>query len=245
MLEAYDPHTRYRKRSRTRFLGRTFTLVLIGGAVYAGFLWGQTYAHGRIQSLQVEKADMRAEISVLQDQVTDLLAQAQTANLRYEQLQAAYEQEMPSEGPLWRLVLILREQIDAGIAPGRMETLLRTMDPPKNCVEPAIRRFVASTPTYDGPDSLVNFAGDRLVLRGKGYSAQSADGTPEAWYDPKRPVDIEISRRIEEGEEVVARKSGMLPFSHTLVFEGREYRFSFSDGSKASIQVSFDSCSYP
>lgn len=239
-LSSYNPHDRYRRKAMDRFAGVMTVLVLVGLSFGIGFWLGKQNAgqEGRMLKKQLEESHVVR--SQLQDTVTELRAETQTALARYDQLQETYKETLP-EGPMQDLVMMLKSQIDDGKSPERLAFLIRSARPPRNCSEPQTRRFVVSTPAYKGPGSQIKIADGALTVKGNGRSAMSAQGRPEAWYDPSKKVSLEF---IKSGGETETKK-GVLPLRHSTVVGNREYRLTISDGARSFAKVTYDSCDYP
>lgn len=237
---SYNLHDRYRRRSHERMMAFFMMLVIISFSFGLGFWVGGQVRDQQNKSLSSQVETLRAEKDRLQATATELRAEAQTALTRYEQLQSTYEEVLP-EGPMRELALLLKQQLDEGRDPSRLAFLIRSARPPRNCTEPETKRFVVSTPAYQGPDSEITIADGALVIKGMGESAVNASGAPEAWYDPSKKIRIEFIGR-DGGRE---KKEGIMPINHSIVVGNREYRLSVSEGARSFAKVSFDSCDYP
>lgn len=236
----YNPNDRYRRRSAlraVRFFTSAFLIAVIGGG---GFWIGRLQAEQRIHVLEAEKAALQQKDVAVQEEMTALRAEAQTANIRLEQLKAGYEEVLP-EGPMQDLTVLLKKQLDEGIDAKRLEHVIRSARPPKNCSEPESRRFVVLTPAYQGPESKLAIASGIVEISGNGESARSDKGKSEAWFDPAKPVAL----RFVAKDGTVEKKEGVLPLYHSIVLEGREYRFTIAQGAQSFAKVTYDSCDYP
>jgi cell division protein FtsB len=238
-LSNYNPHMRYKERAAQRTV-RFFTMlciVLFSASV--GFWLGKQYAAEQILSLREQISGLTKQSNLLQDSVTELRAEAQTANTRYEQLRAEFDAQMP-EGPMRDLAALIRGQIEQGMDPGRLSFLIRSARPPSDCTEPETKRFVVSTPAYNGPASAVSVAEGAIVITGSGLSAKNERGRPEAWFDPAQPVRI-----IFKSKQMREVKKGPLPIKYSMIAGDREYRFTVEAGARSFAKVIFDSCAYP
>ena len=238
-ISSYNPQDRYRRRNSEQFLA--FLIVI--SVIVLAFLLGVWF--GKQRAMQIDK-DVKTQLETalnereeLQDRVTALSAEAQTANSRYEQLQEEFAEILP-EGPLRELSSLLKQQLDEGRSPERLSFLIRSARPPRNCTEPQTKRFVVSSPAYSGPDSSVSLAEGALIISGEGESSVNTNGKPEAWYDPSKGVKIQFAY---DGQ--VVPKSGVLPLRHSLVVANREYRITVAPGARSFAKVTFDSCDYP
>lgn len=244
MISPYNPYDRYRRRASSRLAGVLGVFIFMGLSCAFGYwLGGQTTAN-RAVYLQSQLEEQLKIGEQLQSHVTELSAEAQTANTRYEQLQATVAETIP-EGPMQDLITILRKQLDEGMDPQRLEFVIRSARPPRNCTEPETKRFVISTPANTGPDSQIEIADGAIVIKGTGISAANSKGQKEAWYDSSKAVTIEFI--VEPGTESARtdKKVKTMPLHHSVVLGNREYRFTVEEGAQSFARVTFDSCDYP
>ncbi len=238
-VSSYNPRDRYKRKNSEQMLAFGVVLFVLLLAFGLGFLLG---ASGQDQSSLAtarQNEELLNQREELQDQVTALSAEIQTLQTRIEQQQESFDETLP-EGPLRELVPLLKDQLDEGRDPERLAFLLRSARAPRNCSEPQAKRFVVSTPAYDGPVSEVSLEDGALMITGRGRSAINLEGLPEAWYDPSKSVEITFT--TPEGTHT---KKGTLPLRHSVVVNGREYRLSISDGAQSFAKVDYDSCDYP
>lgn len=238
-LSSYNPNSRYKDRAMQRMTNAISMLIVIALSACVGFWMGKQYGAERSISLAEQVEELTKERNLLQSNVTELRAEAQTANTRYEQIKAEYNAVLP-EGPMQDITRLVRQQLDQGMAPERMAFVIKSARPPTDCTDPESKRFVVSTPSYTGPASSASVADGAVVIRAKGASATSKEGKPEAWYDPAQTV--EISFTSASGTEV---KKGQFPIRHSVVAGNREYRFTVEEGAKSFAKVVYDSCAYP
>jgi cell division protein FtsB len=239
MLSNYNPHSRYRERSMQRVSNSIAMVIVIIMSTGVGLWFGKQYAAQNQISLNEQVKTLTTQNTELQESVTELRAEAQTANTRYEQIRAEYESQIP-EGPMQDIIKLVREQLGQGMAPERLSFLIRSARPPTGCNEPETKRFVVTTPAYKGPESTVSVADDLVLVSGTGASAKNDKGQPEAWYDPAQAISV----RFKNGE-VVETKKGNLPLRHSIIANNREYRFTIEEGSRSFAKVVYDSCAYP
>lgn len=240
-LSSYNPRDRYRERAVRRFNKTLLFFLLIGGSVTLGFMAGRQHANVQVGSLKKEVSSRDEQIKTVQEDLVAARADAQTANSRFELLRAQYEKDLPQGGPTREIFEMVRKQIDEGMAPERLAFVIRSARPPRNCSDPSSKRFVVRTPAYKGPPSTASVGEGAVIVSGFGESTRGRDGQTEAWYDPTQKVTVTF--KTAEGE--TDQKSGVLPFQHSVVASGREYRFTLSEGEKSFVKVTFDSCDYP
>lgn len=239
----YNPYERYRNRSMNRVTRGLVFLAMISASSSVGFWFGRQSAAESVISMRQEIEDMHRQRIAMQDEITHLSAEAQTADLRFQQMKDRMTQEMP-DGPLRQLTDLIRQQLADGTDPERLAYVIRSGQPPRNCTDPDIKRFMISTPTYEGSESTVSIAEGAIQITGTGTSASSAKGEPEAWYDPARPVTIVFSIDRDGVPEKIEKK-GPLPIRNTIIYKDREYRFTIAEGARSFAKVTFDSCAYP
>ena len=224
-LSSYNPQERYRRRAADQLAGLLTVLVLVCLSFGIGFWLGgknSSYQHGVLKD-DVEQ--LSSENTVLQDTITELRAEAQTAIARHDRLKRLYDDAVP-EGPMRDLVKLLKRQIDEGRDAKRLAFLIRSARPPSNCSDEQALRFIVSTPAYKGPESRVVLANGALVITGSGLSAVNTEGRAEAWFDPSKAVSVEFV--VSGGEAEV--KTGVLPMRHSVVIGDREYRINIAEG---------------
>lgn len=239
MLNSYNPTTRYKNRAMQKMTNAASMIIVIGLSASVGFWMGKQYGVENVMALKEQVTQLTGERNVLQQNVTELRAEAQTANTRYEQIRAEYNAQIP-EGPMQDLTKLVREQLGQGMAPERLAFVIKSARPPTGCTEPETKRFVVSTPSYSGPASSVSVADGAVIINGKGTSASNKEGRAEAWFDPAQPIAISFAANGQ-----VDNKNSTLPIRHSVVVGNREYRFTIEEGAKSFAKVVFDSCAYP
>lgn len=238
-INSYNPSARYKERAAQRTASTVGMLIVIGLATSVGFWVGKQYGVEQNISLKEQAESLGKERDTLLKNLTELRAEAQTANTRYEQIKAEYNAVLP-EGPMQDLTRLVREQLTQGMAPERLAFVIKSARPPTGCTDPETKRFIVSTPNYTGPESSASVADGTVIIKAKGESASSANGQPEAWFDPAKPVNVTFSS--SQGQEV---KTGNFPIRHSVIAGGREFRFTVEEGAKSFVKVTYDSCSYP
>jgi cell division protein FtsB len=237
---SHDPGGRYRRRAeegRRRFI---LYASVIGVLCSIAYWRGAESVLSSESAYQQQAMKLQGERAGLEQTITSLRSEVQSTQVRYQQLEAKYAQEVPT-GALKQLTDLVKKQLDSGIEAERLTSAINAARPPKNCSEPAVKRFVIKTPVYSGPHGSVSFANGTITVTGQGESAVSPAGSPEAWYDPGKPVSISFI--LTGGKETV--KNGLLPIHHSLVIANKEYRFTVAAGEHSFITVTSDSCDYP
>lgn len=236
----YNPHDRYRKRKAGQTVSLIVSVCVIAVIFGFGYILGKQFGAQDAVVLRKTVDELRSANETLEQEKIESLAEAKAANIRYEQLQETYE-DITSNGDLQEMVDMLRSQLKDGMDARRLKFVIRSARPPQNCTDPETKRFVMSTPAYDGADNVVSLANGLLKITGSGQSAKSKAGKPEAWYDPAKRVSIQFST---PGKKTDVKK-GTMPLQHSMVVQNREYRFTIDAGAKSFAKITFDSCDYP
>lgn len=208
--------------------------------VSIGYFFGKVRWMQENASLRAHEQIAKKELDALQEKIVDLRTEARTATLRYEEFQKNSQSGMQS-GPAKDLIGLVNKQLDEGADPERLAYLIRSGRPPRNCTDPASQRFIVSTPVYTGAESQANIDKGAILVKGSGASARNDKGESEAWYDPAKSVSLTFTAK--DGK--VQTKRGVMPLTHSVVLEGREYRLTVSDSARSFAKVTFDSCDYP
>jgi len=197
---------------------------------------GKEFSNSQIHVLKDQVKTLSEERGGVQDEMTDLRAQVQTANTRYEALKATYDDTF--EGPMKDLLTDLETKIEKGMEPARLAKIIRSAGAPRQCKQPETKRFVVDTPTYSGPNTGVKVADGLIGVTANGVSARNKNGNPEAWYDASKKVSVTLT----PAGGVAVKKHAVMPFNYSLIHDNREYRFQFESGVKSFIKVTYDSC---
>lgn len=238
-LNSYNPDARYKQRAAQRFANFLKFVSVVMVSILIGFWLGRQYGAEQSIVLKDKVASLTQERDMLQSNVTELSARAQTADKRYQQLQDQVDSIIP-KGPMQDIATLVREQLEQGMDPERLSFVIRSARPPTNCSDPDVKRFVLSTPANQGPASKVSIAEGAIIIEGAGQSSRNDKGQPEAWFDPSKPVKITFSHGDKKDV-----KRRVLPMRYSVVSGDREYRFTIESGARSFAKVIYDSCDYP
>lgn len=230
-------HRRKQQQQRRKVLWVIFFLLALAGS---SFWWGAETERTSQMAFKEKASSLEKERAGLENMITTLRSEVQSTQVRYQQLEAKYQQEVP-QNEFKNLTDLVRKQLNAGIKPERLAFVIDAARPPKNCTEPSVKRFVVKTPVYNGPHGTVSFGNGVVTVTAEGEAATNANGSPEAWYDPGKPAKVVF---IEIGGKRTV-KEGLLPVQHSLVIGNKEYRFTVAAGERSFISVTSDSCDYP
>ncbi len=105
---------------------------------------------------------------------------------------------------------------------------------------PVTKRFMPRTAVSTGPVSYVRFD-ERITVTGSGESVRTADGLPEAWYDPALPVRIDFQTL----DGAVVERRGHRAVHLQMVVDRQEYRFSVVAGERRFVEITAQACALP
>jgi hypothetical protein len=217
-----------------------FALTVAAAAGYA-YRIGVSATEAKATNLKSDLARFQHDNLELRDRLADVSLQLRAAEQRAATLEARYAEEVP----VGEAAILMRQvigQLEAGTDPGRLGFLIRSAAHSVGCETlPESRRFVVETPIANGPRSTVRFADNRINIWASGLSARTADGSPEAWFDPAEPVHV-VFEALGGRRET---RDGELPLAHRMVVDGREYRFALVAGNRSFIEVTGQACALP
>jgi hypothetical protein len=217
------------------------TAVLLALGVFA-YQTGIVLAKREVISLRLVVDRQAAEIVALGDENAELRRQTEAAGLAEADWRKRYETEVPT-GKSRELFALVQDQLGKGADPGRIEFLVGTAANKQSCdAVPVTKRFLVRTPLYDGANDASTFADRSIVVVALGESATDAEGNPEAWFDPAKPV---VLRFIEPGGGGT-EATGLLPLHHSVVRGDSEYRFAITAAERRGfVSVTAERCAFP
>jgi len=233
---------RPRRSPLARLLRLAAALAVLAGIGLFAFQLGVEDERARQARLADEAATLAETNRQLVQSNAAMRGQLQASQTRLGELEAALG-GAPKLSESARLLLpVLEKKLADGIEPGRLAEVVEAADRPRDCEAPETKRFLVRTAlAADGPSTSVGFANGLVTVTGEGAQAKSADGRPEAWFDPGEPVTIRFTpiggRPVEE--------AGRLPIHHTLSVGQVEHRFSVMAAGRGFVQVTSERCKLP
>lgn len=231
-----------RRQRRRRALKYVLVLAVLGGLGVAIFESGKGLSQAELHEARQQIVRLAQAKAALERDNAALRAATETARLRKAELQQRYEKDVP-KGERLTLLSLVDEELKQGAEIARLRFLIAAASHQEKCDgEPLTKRFIVRTQLYSGPESVVTFANDALTVTAIGEPAVDAQGKVQAWFDPAKPVALEIGR-LGEGP---SRRSGMLPLQHALVVNGDEYRFNVVPAERRGfVKITADRCRFP
>jgi hypothetical protein len=233
--------TRRRRRQRTmwRTVGFLFGLLAVLGVGVYGYLVGVATGEARSEQLEADlEGSQRANLE-LRDQLALVGERSEGAEAALEDMRQRYAAAIPNSDAA-DLLEQVRTQLGAGVTPERLAFLIDAAGLPVCQSAPVTKRFMPRTPISTEPRSFIRFD-DRITVTGEGESAHNDAGMPEAWFDPEKPVRLEF--RLLDGSSTSI--DGIIPFTHQMAVDGREYRFSVVQIMPRFIEITAQACAMP
>jgi hypothetical protein len=235
----YDPDRRRRRTLGTLLRAAIFLLVLAAASAFA-YQIGIERMKGRQTSLEERIAAAELARSTAEETARRMAEEARSAERRSDELAARLAADVPAPEVL-ELAGVVAERLAAGVPADRIAFFIRSASLARDCSEASTRRFVVATPIYRGGNTSVGFAGGTVTVSGTGESARTAEGAPQAWFDPARPVTLTFTTIEGEVHDV----TGTLPITHAFVLGAEEHRFVIAAGERSFAEVTADRCPFP
>jgi hypothetical protein len=240
-LSSFSDTRRRRRRAVYWRLLRTLVavtvLVAVGGYSYQV---GVSASQARGAKLEADLLRFQESNLELRDRLALSLQRSDQAESALETLRQRYAEDVP-QGELAELMAQVQAQRQAGVEVEQLAFMIAAAAREVACDGlPATKRFVPRTVVSTGPVSFVRFD-ERITVTGAGEAARSAGGLAEAWFDPAAPVRLDF--RTLSGAVVTVE--GVVPLSHRMVVDEREYRFSVVAGERSFIEITAQSCTFP
>ena len=230
-LGLQEGRERHRRQRRLKSLLVVAALIGIGFFAYATGAKIAERELARLNDEIVRRDAALAESEAAKQHLRAALAAAERRAAQWQPLVPAnHEVEPPQARPA--------DRIEA-----RIEPAIRTALPTPDCTaKPTTKRFLVQTPLSTGAHSAVGFAKRAITVTAQGQSATDARGNPEAWFDPDKPVTVNLTQIGGES----AKLQGVLPLEHALAVGGIQHRFSVAKGSNRGFAyVTWNRCAEP
>jgi len=229
------------RERRNKFLKTVLYLGLLSAAGAYGYFEGQSEAERQVALVKEQVDDLTKQNAQLRDQARDASDKQSQARAEVASLTQRLESEIPT-GKTLEILNLIRGRMEGGLEPDRIITLINLAQNSQNCdPRPETKRFIVNTPLFNQIGNSISLAEGTITVTGNGESALNADGKPEAWYDPAKPVTIQFTQLGGKSEKV----EGLLPIHKSVVFGGNEYRFSILNSRQSFATISATRCDFP
>ena len=233
---------RRRKRQfRWVMLKWLLAFCVIGIAGLYAYESGSKLAQAEIGRLKEKIESLTTSVQDLenrnQQQAADIISQ----NQQIKEWQQRYEREVPAgdNKEVWDLA---QERLAAGVDIDRLRFVIASVENERKCDPNSVtKRFIVQTPLQKGPNIAAGFADGTITVTAEGTSARDANGNPEAWFDPIKPIRVQFT--LPGGKSSVSE--GVLPLHPSVVVDNNEFQFSLLKGSRGFAQITSQRCDYP
>ena len=238
-LSLHDNRVDVRRKRRRRFFRGILLVAMLFGLGVVAYVSGSELASREVSRLRDANRELTQRFAILTQSKKRSEALAKASQAREREWRDRYNQEVPT-GKSEHLLALIEAHLAAGADPERIKLFVAAAARPRVCDNvPRTKRFLVRTPLYTGPNDSVSFAANTLTVTALGESATDADGNPEAWFDPSKPITLQVT--AIDGRQTEA--AGALPLHHAIVSGDSEYRFSVVNGdSRGFVQVTADRC---
>lgn len=234
-----DPRRRRRRQAISRVLRFTFGALAVLGVGLYGYQVGISANQARSEQLEADLERLQRTNLELRDEVALVSKRSAEAGAALQSMRERYAAEMP-RGEAAELLQKVRAQLAAGVEPERLAFLIEAAGQETCASAPVTKRFMPRTPISTGPRGFIRFD-ERIVVTGDGESARNEAGLAEAWYDPAKPIRLQF-RSLDGSTTSI---EGIVPFTHRMAVDGREYRFSVVRGEHRFVEVTAQACALP
>lgn len=244
MMGSYPSFGDTRRRRRRLFYWRVLrllvaVLVVTGVGAYA-YQVGVSADQARTDKLEADLLRFQQSNLDLRDRLTLTAQRFDQAETALDELRRRFAESVP-QGEVAELLRRIQAQLQAGVAPERLAFLIDAAAAAESCDgAPVTKRFMPRTAVSTGPVSYVRFD-ERITVTGSGESVRTADGLPEAWYDPALPVRIDFQTL----DGAVVGVEDIVPFTYSMVVDRQEYRFSVVAGERRFVEITAQACALP
>lgn len=229
------------RERRNKFFKFLFYIGLLGGAGAYGYFEGQSEADRRVANSQDQLNVLAQENTNLNDKIRAAMDKQSSALTEARAWRDRFEKEIPT-GPTLEIMELVRQRMDDGLDGTRLLNLISLAQNTSNCDDsPEVKRFIVNTLIYSSPDNSISLGNGSVTVTGDGEPTLNAEGKPEAWYDPTKPLTVTFTELGGKSEKI----SGELPIHKSMVFGANEYRFSISKGKQSFASISVTRCDFP
>jgi hypothetical protein len=235
-----DTRRRRRRLLCWRVIRFFLAVIAVAGVGGYGYQIGVSAAQARTKKLEADLVRFQESNLDLRDRLALTTQRSGQAESALDELRRRYAEKVP-QGELAELLARLEAQLRAGVESERLAFLIAAAAESVSCDgTPVTKRFMPLTPVSTGPVSYVRF-GDRITVTGAGRPVRTAEGLPEAWYDPALPVRLDFQTL----DGAVVSIEGVVPLTHSMVVDRREYRFSVVAGDQRFVEITAQECALP
>ncbi|MGO1120396.1 hypothetical protein ACTL6U_16945 [Rhodovibrionaceae bacterium A322] len=241
-LGLHETQTRRRRQARWAIIKNVLFLGSFAVVAWLAYETGHQLNLADTESLQDQVVEYRKSLDKLEVENSRLAGEITAIREQTEEWERRYERDVP-KGVRADLLALMENKLNDGLPLDRLKFVITTVSAQRNCSEETTtKRFLIRTPLYKGANNVVDFDQGSISVSGRGVSSRNAQGNPEAWYDPKEAVTLQIAQIGGESSEV----EGILPLHFSLVRGDKEHRFAArADERRGFLIITENTCAYP
>ncbi len=218
-------------------------LTMAAGAGLYGYDTGRVLAQREVSRLDDQARVLHRAVAELRQSNRRMTAALEVLELREVEWKQRFEAD-PAMGAEAELLDLIRRRRADGVDAERLKLVIGAIPVGRDCdPRSTTKRFAVATPTAagDAAAAAARFAEVSVTVTAEGEPALDAEGNPEPWFESARPITVRIARAGAE----TAERSGLLPFSHSLVVDDSEYLFGLAAGERGLVEVTLRRCRFP
>ncbi|MCU0838344.1 MAG: hypothetical protein MUE49_06425 [Rhodospirillales bacterium] len=237
---ALSGYSRRRRRGRFGLVALKWLAALAIVGIAAAFVYdfGRRQGAGDVRALAEQVDALGRDRDGIADENRRLTEALNQERQRLTELRQAYDRDVP-QGAIRELNALIAERLAAGLSAAELRASVGAAEAALDCAGTLERkRLRVGTDTSATDNGLGSFGDGALTLKVSGLAARNAQGQPEAWFDPGKPVTVQVVRPGGRNE----RWSGPLPLHPLVRLGGNEYRFTIAADARGLIQVAMQHC---
>jgi len=239
-----EDRDRSRRRWRIVFSGLKWaTMLAVFAAIgYYAYATGTALADRSNAELRAQVGELTATLQALRREHDTLGRDFAGATAQVEELRKRYAADVPT-GPLADVMRVANDRLAGGVDPKRLASVIGLVENARRCDDkPVSRRFLVRTARATPGNDTASFGERTVTVTASGEAAVDAEGRPQSWFEPSKPVTVTFTRI--GGKETEA--TGILPLHHSVVVNDTEHRFVVTPGdARGFVAVTGESCRYP
>jgi hypothetical protein len=230
---------RKRQKSMFKFL---FFIMLIGVFAWLFFQFGQYTSQNNIDNLQTINQELSSNIKELEEKLLSTSQNIAISKAETKNLQERYNKDVPT-GETKKLFDLMSKRIKDGVSHKRISYVLENVQQKSRCSDQIFTKRL-SVYTNSKPrktPTTTNLFNSDLIISAKGQPVVNKDGSIEYWFDPQKPVTLDIKHIKGQSHQV----TGDLPFDTNFTVDDIEYRLNIRSGPRDYIYISGVTCQFP
>jgi hypothetical protein len=229
-MDFFETRERYRRREMRSYVSLLFRVLVVGGVLWLGWLWG----HAETGSLRAE-----AERTLYENnqQIAELSTELQRLDMELAEARAKNKVDELAEDNDAELKALVTKKIARGVAPAQIIHAIQKLGRPSNCRQLETLNIAVATPLYGGPESKAMLFDGALNLHVEGEADRKSSREVPS-FDRKMPLTVRMA--FLNGQKVT---EGTLPFQAMIPAEDWVLLLDFADSTlHGYVTATISSC---